>query len=60
MAAKKLRVMGSGRVKRKQTNTSHNTAKHGAKRRRQLRGSKMVDDANMSHVKGLLPNAGIK
>jgi large subunit ribosomal protein L35 len=60
MASKKFRVMGSGRVKRKQANTSHNTAKRAAKRMRQLRGTTMVDSTNLDAVRGLLPNHNVK
>jgi large subunit ribosomal protein L35 len=60
MASKKFRVMGSGRVKRKQANTSHNTAKRAAKRMRHLRGTTMVDSTNLDAVAGLLPNHSVK
>ena len=60
MASKKFRVMGSGRVKRKQANTSHNTAKRSAKRMRHLRGTTMVDSSNLDAVTGLLPNHSVK
>jgi large subunit ribosomal protein L35 len=60
MASKKFRVMGSGRVKRKQANTSHNTAKRAPKRMRQLRGTTMVDSTNLDAVTGLLPYHKVK
>lgn len=60
MASKKFRVMGSGRVKRKQANTSHNTAKRQAKRMRHLRGTTMVDATNLDAVRGMLPNHNVK
>ena len=55
MAAKKFRVTKSGRVKRAQAGTSHNTAKLSAKRSRNLRGTKSVDSANMKAVRRQLP-----
>ena len=60
MASKKFRVMGSGRVKRKQANTSHNTAKRAPKRMRNLRGTTMVDSTNLTAITGLLPNHNVK
>ena len=54
-AHKKFRVGGNGRIKRRQANTSHNTAKRAPKRMRQLRGTENLDDANLRSVKGMLP-----
>lgn len=55
-AFKKFRVTAKGKVKRAQAYTSHNTAKHTPKVRRQLRGNKYVDASDMSNIKALLPN----
>lgn len=55
LASKKLRVTKSGRVKRAQAGTSHNTAKKSAKQSRQSRGTKSVDSANMKAVRRQLP-----
>ena len=55
MVAKKFRVSASGRVKRAQAYTSHNTAKKTPKRRRQLRGIIGLDPSNASAIKRLLP-----
>jgi large subunit ribosomal protein L35 len=52
---KKLRVTAKGRVKRAQSNRSHNTAKRPAKRMRQLRGLVTADPANSKRVIRLLP-----
>lgn len=59
MASKKFRVCGSGRVKRKQANTSHNTGKKSASHMRHLRGGKMVDKTNLDAVRAMLPNSSI-
>jgi large subunit ribosomal protein L35 len=59
-AAKKVRVSASGRIKRAQAYTSHNTAKKTPKRRRQLRGTVAVDDANKSALARMLPYNGVK
>jgi large subunit ribosomal protein L35 len=52
---KKLKVGGSGRVKRSKAYTSHNTAKKTRKRIRNLRKMVTVDDTNMNLVKRQLP-----
>ena len=54
-AHKKFRVGGNGRVKRRQANTSHNTAKRAPKRMRQLRGNANLNEANLRSVEGMLP-----
>lgn len=59
MASKKFRVTGSGRVKRKRANTSHNTGKKPAKRMRQLRSGKMVDKTNLDSLKTMLSHSTI-
>jgi large subunit ribosomal protein L35 len=59
-ASKKFRVTGSGRVKRAQANTSHNTAKRSPKRKRNLRKIITADSANMNAISRMLPNSNIK
>jgi large subunit ribosomal protein L35 len=59
-AYRKFRVGGTGTVKKGCAFTSHNTSKRGAKRRRTLRGRKVVDATNVSAVQGMLPSMGIK
>ena len=59
-AAKKFRVMKSGRVKRAQAYTSHNTALKTRKRIRRLRKILGVDATNLKAVIGLLPGKGVK
>jgi large subunit ribosomal protein L35 len=54
-AAKKLRVTGSGRVKRAQANTSHNSGKRAPKRKRNLRRIVSLDSANAAAAKKMLP-----
>jgi large subunit ribosomal protein L35 len=60
MAHKKFRVGGTGRVKHALAGANHNTGKKRAKRIRQLKGRRVVDSANISGVKGQLPNSGVK
>jgi large subunit ribosomal protein L35 len=57
IAYKKFRVGGTGRVKRAQAFTSHNTAKKSRKRIRNLRQRKDVDGANVSALEKMLPFA---
>ncbi len=53
-AAKRFKVGGKGTVMRKQAFKSHNTAKKTAKRVRQLRGTKLVSQANIVAVKRMI------
>jgi large subunit ribosomal protein L35 len=57
LAKKKFRVNAKGRLKRYQANTSHNTSKHGPKRRRRLRHPTGVDGTNHDQVIRMLPYA---
>jgi large subunit ribosomal protein L35 len=54
-ASKRFRRNAKGKFLRGQANKSHNTAKRSAKRRRQLRGSKVVDATNAFALTRLLP-----
>lgn len=54
-AYKKFKVSASGRVKRAQACTSHNTAKKSPARLRRLRKTVGVDDTNMYTLEKLLP-----
>jgi len=60
MASKKFQVNASGKVKRGQANTSHNTAKMSPKRRRQLRGKAWVEGVDIQGVKKMLPYSAKK
>lgn len=60
MANKKFRVGGKGKVKHALAGASHNTGKKSAKRIRQLKGRRVVDTANISGLRGQLPNSGVK
>ena len=53
--AKKIKVCGSGRLKRSKAYTSHNTAKKTRKRIRNLRKMVTVDSANQAGLKRQLP-----
>ena len=52
---KKFRVTGNGKVKRAKANRSHNTAKRAQKRMRQLRGTVLLDPANLTQIERMLP-----
>ncbi len=53
-AKKRLRVQGSGKVKRKQQGLRHLLENKSSKRKRQLGPMKYVNAANMNQVKRLL------
>ena len=55
MAFKKFRANAKGLLKRKQAFKSHHTAKKTPKRRRQLRGFKLLDKADRGALKVFLP-----
>ena len=55
LAAKKFRKTGTGKFKRAQARTSHNTGKKSSKRMRRLKGSKVVDVTNSYDLKRLMP-----
>lgn len=56
-AAKRYRVMGSGRVKAGQAGKRHNTGKKRSKRTRNLRKIVTVNDSDIVNVRRVLPYA---
>ncbi|HMM06019.1 MAG TPA: 50S ribosomal protein L35 [Clostridiales bacterium] len=52
--AKRTKVTGSGKVKRMKAFKSHILNKKSAKRKRNLRKSGLISDANMKQVKRML------
>lgn len=53
-AKKTFKVTGSGRIKRYKAFKSHLLTKKATKRKRHLRGSSLVSDANLKLVKRML------
>ncbi|MFP4455467.1 MAG: 50S ribosomal protein L35 [Desulfonatronovibrio sp.] len=56
-AAKRFKLTGTGKVKRRKQNLRHILTKKSAKRKRKLGKSALVDSANIKAVKRLLPNS---
>ena len=54
-AKKRFTVTASGRVKHKQAHKSHLLSHESSKRKRKLRGTKLVNEAQEAQVKRLLP-----
>lgn len=54
-AAKRFKLTGTGRVKRKQQNKRHILTKKAPKRKRQLRDSLLVAKVDEANIKRLLP-----
>jgi large subunit ribosomal protein L35 len=54
-AKKRLRVTGSGRIRRGKAGLSHMMRGKSANRRRNLRKNGMVDDADQKRMHSLLP-----
>ena len=54
-AKKRFKVTASGKVKHKQAHKSHLLSHEATKRKRRLRGSKLVNEAQEAQVKRLLP-----
>ncbi len=54
-AAKRYKVMGSGRVKRGQAGKRHNTGKKRSKNTRKLRKLVSVDNKDIVHVRAVMP-----
>ncbi|MDW7772515.1 MAG: 50S ribosomal protein L35 [Desulfobulbaceae bacterium] len=54
-AAKRFKMTGSGKIKRSKAFSSHILTKKSTKRKRGLRQSDLVDDANCRAVKRMLP-----
>ena len=57
-AKKRFKLTANGHVKHKQANKSHLLSHEAHKRKRQLRGTKVVSKANEAQVKRLLPYGG--
>ncbi len=55
-AAKRFKVTGSGKIKRNNSHRRHILTKKSTKRKREMRHSTLVSDADLSHVRKLLPN----
>ena len=56
-AAKRFKLTASGKIKRKKAYHSHILTKKSRKRKRNLRKSTLVAEADSSRVKRMLPNA---
>ncbi len=56
-AAKRFKITGTGKVRRRKANKSHLLTKKSSKRKRNLRKSGLVDPTNMRGVRRLLPYA---
>jgi len=54
-AAKRFKKTGSGKIKRSHSHTGHILTKKTTKRKRHLRKSVMVDQADLKRVKRLIP-----
>jgi large subunit ribosomal protein L35 len=54
-AAKRFKVTGTGKIVRSKAYSSHILTKKTTKRKRNLRKSDLVDDANMKGIKQILP-----
>ena len=55
-AKKRFRKTGSGKIKREKAFTSHILTKKSQKRKRNLRKSTLVHDADESRIKRMLPS----
>ena len=53
-AAKRFKVTGSGKIKRKKANKSHILTKKSRKRKRSLRKSTLVSDGDIGRVRRML------
>ena len=56
-AAKRFKVLASGRIKRKHSHTSHILTKKTSKRKRQLRGTTLIAKSDAHAVRAMLPYA---
>jgi large subunit ribosomal protein L35 len=54
-AAKRFKVTGTGKIVRSKAYSSHILTKKTTKRKRNLRKSDLVDDANLKGIKQILP-----
>ena len=57
-AAKRLKMTGSGKIKRNKANKSHILTKKSTKRKRRLRHSDLVSKADEKRVRRMLPYSG--
>lgn len=55
-AAKRFRVQGGGGIKRTKAFLRHILTKKTTKRKRNMRGTSMVDASNLRSVRAMLPN----
>ncbi len=56
-AAKRFKVLKSGRVKANRANHNHILTKKSMKRKRRLRSGLFVSKTDMGRIKAMLPNA---
>lgn len=56
-AAKRLKVLGGGGVKRSKAFKRHILTKKTTKNKRQLRGTQQVNASDMGHVRAMMPYA---
>jgi large subunit ribosomal protein L35 len=56
-AAKRFKVQGSGGIKRSRAFLRHILTKKTTKRKRQLRGTTLVDATNLRSVRAMMPYA---
>ena len=56
-AAKRFKVLSSGKIKRRNQNMRHILTKKTTKRKRGLRRGDMIDKTNMGQIRRLLPNS---
>ncbi len=56
-AAKRFKVTGSGKIKRNNSHRRHILTKKTTKRKREMRHSGLVSDADLGSVRKLLPNS---
>jgi large subunit ribosomal protein L35 len=55
-ASKRLRVTGTGKIKRSRAGQSHKLTAKTRKRKRELRQGTLVDSANLKRMKRLIPH----
>ena len=55
--AKRFKITGTGKVKRRQANKSHILTKKSQKRKRQLRGTTLVHETQEHQIRAMLPHA---
>lgn len=55
-ASKRMRLTGTGKIRRNRAGKSHLLSSKTRKRKRLLRQEALVDDANIKRIRRLLPN----